>query len=422
MRAWSCSVVVLSASLLLCVSAPPALAACPTGPGTQLVSFPTAGATIVPVPSGVSHACIAARGGNGGASPFAGPGALGADVEATFGLTAGQLLTVVVAGNGADADIFNGGAGGDGGGGNGGSGNAGGGGGGGGASSVGSTPYSSSSLLVAGGGGGRGGSNVGGPGGAGGGQDGGPAPAGGGGGTTGGSGGLASDGLVGQPGGFGFGGAGGSPSGGGGGGAGGGGGWYGGGGGAPSGGATSDAGGGGGGANYVSPTALSAPTPTTTSSPHVDITWLSALVATAPAGPLVYSSQALQTISPAQSVIVSNNGAADLVVRGLSFGGTNPGDFVTTANTCLSPVAPGDDCEVRVAFAPQGSGGRAAALQIATNDHTTTVSTIALTGTGSTLPVVLETGQRAAALKKCKKKHSHKKRKKCRKKANRLPV
>jgi hypothetical protein len=32
------------------------------------------------------------------------------------------------------------------------------------------------------------------------------------------------------------------------------------------------------------------------------------------------------------------------------------------------------------------------------------------------------TGQRAAALKKCKKKHSHKKRKKCRKTANLLPV
>ncbi len=33
-----------------------------------------------------------------------------------------------------------------------------------------------------------------------------------------------------------------------------------------------------------------------------------------------------------------------------------------------------------------------------------------------------DTGQRAAALKKCKKKHSHKKRKKCKKKANLLPV
>lgn len=32
------------------------------------------------------------------------------------------------------------------------------------------------------------------------------------------------------------------------------------------------------------------------------------------------------------------------------------------------------------------------------------------------------TGQRAAALKKCKKKHSHKKRKRCKKRANRLPV
>jgi hypothetical protein len=37
-------------------------------------------------------------------------------------------------------------------------------------------------------------------------------------------------------------------------------------------------------------------------------------------------------------------------------------------------------------------------------------------------PPATPTGQRAAALKKCKKKHSHKKRKKCRKKANLLPV
>ena len=37
-------------------------------------------------------------------------------------------------------------------------------------------------------------------------------------------------------------------------------------------------------------------------------------------------------------------------------------------------------------------------------------------------PTQAATGQRAAALARCKKKHSHKKRKKCRKKANTLPV
>jgi hypothetical protein len=37
-------------------------------------------------------------------------------------------------------------------------------------------------------------------------------------------------------------------------------------------------------------------------------------------------------------------------------------------------------------------------------------------------PSLLPTGRRAAALKKCKKKHSHKKRKKCKKRANLLPV
>jgi plastocyanin len=38
------------------------------------------------------------------------------------------------------------------------------------------------------------------------------------------------------------------------------------------------------------------------------------------------------------------------------------------------------------------------------------------------VPAIGPTGQRAAALKKCKKKHSHKKRKKCRKRAQKLPV
>jgi hypothetical protein len=95
-----------------------------------------------------------------------------------------------------------------------------------------------------------------------------------------------------------------------------------------------------------------------------------------------------------------------------------------------APVTPGST----VAFTQTRSGGGTVFYNLGvgpcagvtqTNGTTPPLDTPVHDHVGVTITQVAAatpTGQRAAALKKCKKKHSHKKRRKCRKRANRLPV
>ena len=242
-----------------------------SGAATPLVFGFTAGTQTYVVPSdgSVCSLQIAAAGANGGSSAF-GAGAVGGHVEASFAVSPGDTVSLVVGGVGGDASgTAAGSAGGFGGGGTGGasSGVGHGAAGGGGATTV---QINSAVVLVAGGGGGIGLSAVGGAGGAGGsgglaGSDGSTPPpgttpegSGGGGGTTatGGAGGASGGGttVAGTSGASGVGGAGGNAAANSGGGGGGGGGFFGGGGG---GGAdlAGGGGGGGGGAGFAAPTA-----------------------------------------------------------------------------------------------------------------------------------------------------------------------
>jgi hypothetical protein len=88
----------------------------------------------------------------------------------------------------------------------------------------------------------------------------------------------------------------------------------------------------------------------------------------------------------------------------------------------LNPDVPGTQTNFNVAatfyFLPQGSQSRVG------NWNDTTVLPGAGGGPGGSAPAptaTAPTGQRAAALKKCKKKHAKKARKKCKRKARRLP-
>jgi hypothetical protein len=110
--------------------------------------------------------------------------------------------------------------------------------------------------------------------------------------------------------------------------------------------------------------------------------------------------------------------------------GPNASEFGITANTCAGQtLAALATCTVSVRFAPATAGAKTATLKIiGTPGGTTSAS---LTGTATAPPPppppppaasTGPTGQRAAALKKCKKKKSKQARKKCKKKANRLPV
>jgi hypothetical protein len=247
------------------------------------------------------------------------------------------------------------------------------------------SPGFGSLLVVAGGGGGRGG----GPGGAGGDADAdgtGMSGAGGGAAGTQTHGGAGAVGGHGSDGGFGVGGNGGDSFGGAFGGGGGGGGYYGGGG----GGADDNCcvndggGGGGGGSSFAVDSATNVTGPTATSvAPKVTIRYA---VPTADVSrtSLTFATQPQSTVSPEQTITVTNNGSADLIVSGAVLGGTKPGDYLID-NGCQQPVAAAATCTIGVRFAPQAQGASSATLTLLTNAPTAP-STISLSGTGGALP------------------------------------
>ena len=103
---------------------------------------------------------------------------------------------------------------------------------------------------------------------------------------------------------------------------------------------------------------------------------------------LAFSSQQINTASPAQSVTVTNSGSAPLTISSISNTGTNPGDF-NQSNTCPigpSTLAAGGSCTISVSFAPSAAGTQTASLGI-TDDAASSSQSVAMTGTGTTTPV-----------------------------------
>ncbi|HEV3320730.1 MAG TPA: collagen-like protein [Solirubrobacteraceae bacterium] len=133
--------------------------ALPTCAAAESMGYSTPGAHTFTVPANVDQITVSASGAGGGMGGRDGvepctPGK-GGNLEATFSVTPGSMLSIVVGGAGGETATFAGGQGGVGGGGAGGTGTGGfGGGGGGGASTV--ANASGAPLLIAGGGGGCG--------------------------------------------------------------------------------------------------------------------------------------------------------------------------------------------------------------------------------------------------------------------------
>jgi hypothetical protein len=86
---------------------------------------------------------------------------------------------------------------------------------------------------------------------------------------------------------------------------------------------------------------------------------------------LAFPPEPLSTASAPMNLTLTNTGGSNLTVTGLSFTGTNPGDF--TASGCTSAVAANNSCTIVVTFTPQppgppaGPAARSASLQIASN-------------------------------------------------------
>ncbi|MFE2837220.1 discoidin domain-containing protein [Streptomyces mirabilis] len=96
---------------------------------------------------------------------------------------------------------------------------------------------------------------------------------------------------------------------------------------------------------------------------------------TASPGSLTFADQAVNTTSAAQSVTVTNSGAATASITGVTAGG----DFAQT-NTCGTALAAGANCTVSVTFGPTASGTRTLTL---TGDQSNNPTTVALSGTGA---------------------------------------
>jgi uncharacterized repeat protein (TIGR01451 family) len=391
--------------------------------GATVTCTYTAGSNAFTVPGGVSTLHVVAIGGMGGngfacppaicsaVSGAAGPGGLGAKVSADIVVTPGSTLYAVVGGNagpnnggtapggfngGGDGPEFNGA--------------------GGGASDVrGVASNLSTRIVVAGGGGGGGaagetlsagptppdgghGGNADAPGIGGGTFDNGTDSASGGGGagagTASGGGGAGTPGAgptngcdTSTPGALANGGHGaltgtGCSRGGGGGG----GGVYGGGGGgAPAGvsgpnGGDSGGGGGGGGSSLVP--AGGAITTDISGVPEVVISYT--VADTVSPASIAFGDTPLGATSTVQAVKLSNSGGAGINVSSVAVAGTNPGDFVISADSCSGQaVAPGSSCTAQVAFKPTATGPRSATV-VLTDDAGDSPQTVAVTGNGTT--------------------------------------
>ncbi len=92
---------------------------------------------------------------------------------------------------------------------------------------------------------------------------------------------------------------------------------------------------------------------------------------------LTFASQALNTTSNAQTVTVTNTGAATATVSSI----TATGDFAQS-NNCGSSIAAGASCTASVTFTPTASGTAAGNLTINGN-ASNSPTTVALTGTGA---------------------------------------
>ena len=97
---------------------------------------------------------------------------------------------------------------------------------------------------------------------------------------------------------------------------------------------------------------------------------------------LAFGSLPTGTVSPAQTVVLSNTGTAALSITGIVIAGANAGSF-GASNNCGSSLPAGANCTITVSFSPAATGNLSAVLSV-TDNATTGPQTVSLTGTGTT--------------------------------------
>ncbi len=97
---------------------------------------------------------------------------------------------------------------------------------------------------------------------------------------------------------------------------------------------------------------------------------------------LNFGTVAVGNTSSQQSVTVTNVGPTTVTFTGFVLAGTAPGDYLISANTCGTTIAPGANCSVGVEFKPTKTGTRNAKLNVKNNGGGSP-SSAALTGVGN---------------------------------------
>ena len=98
-----------------------------------------------------------------------------------------------------------------------------------------------------------------------------------------------------------------------------------------------------------------------------------------------FSDTAVGGVSIPQHFLLTNTGAADLVIGTVSLSGTDAGQFAVQSNTCSNTtIAASDTCSVDVLFQPTAAGTKSAALNVQSNAPGTPVASAPLSGTALT--------------------------------------
>jgi hypothetical protein len=127
--------------------------------------------------------------------------------------------------------------------------------------------------------------------------------------------------------------------------------------------------------------------------PSVSITYATSATATPDNDAITFAAtQPLETVSPPQTLTITNHGGNPLVINSETFTGSDPAastdkpeDFLISSSSCLGPIGYEESCTLTVRFTPEAEGPQTATLKISSNAGAGATS-VTLTGTGGTLP------------------------------------
>ena len=107
------------------------------------------------------------------------------------------------------------------------------------------------------------------------------------------------------------------------------------------------------------------------------------VIGVAPAA-LNFGNVLLNTSAGPQSITLSNTGGVALAINSIGLGGANAAQFAmpASANPCGVTLNSGASCVISVTFSPTTLGAQSAVINIATNDPSSPLLTVLLTGSG----------------------------------------